>query len=67
MNQRPDQMLAQGKILPVFYPLDAFRILHPDALIPGAFWYFTREPYPAKGPAASFRLACYVPPTGARP
>lgn len=64
MNQSPAQMLAEGKIAPALYPLDAFRILYPDAIIPGAFWIFTREPYPATGPRAAFRLAGYVPPAG---
>lgn len=64
MNQRPDQMLAEGKLAPAMYPLDAFRILRPDAVVQGAFWYFTREPHPATGPAAMFRLAGYIPPAG---
>lgn len=64
MNQSPGEMLAAGRIIPTLLVGDAFRIYYPDAIIPGAFWHFSREPHPATGPAASFRLIGYIPPAG---
>ena len=61
MKQGPDQMLKDGLIAPIMVPLDAFRILYQDAIVPGAFWYFTRRPYPAKTDGA-FTLVGYIPP-----
>ncbi len=61
MNQRPDQMLEAGLMAPTMIPMDAFRIFCPDAIVPGAFWYFTRERYPS--PKSTFTLVGYIPPT----
>jgi hypothetical protein len=43
-------------------PADAARLYYPDAMVPGAFWYFTRELHPATYPASAFRLVAYIPP-----